>query len=158
MHTLTRFVFRLAQLLVGGYIFGACILVAHAQAQQEVVPPPPPPAQPAPVSNPPSPNAASPNAAPQPAPVSPAAPSADPGSGVTSPVNEPSSAARTHKRKTVHHRGRSIIAGQTLPYDWRHYWDPRPPCCPVWDYPYGPDRWQWWWVEGRPWWLLEGRP
>jgi hypothetical protein len=155
MHTLTRFALTLAQLLVGGYMFGACVLVAHAQAQQQVVPLPPPPAAPPspPVANPPG-----PNAVPQPAPVSPPAPSAAPGPSVTSPVNEPRSAAHTHERKTVHHRTRSIVTNQTPPYGWRHYWDPRPPVCPVWDYPYGSDRWQWWWVEARPWWLVEGCP
>jgi hypothetical protein len=137
MHA-TRFAFTSTQLLVGGYMFGACILVAHAQAQQQVAPPPPSPT--APVINPPSPN----GAAPQPAPVSPAAPNEAPGSGVTSPVNEPGSAARTHERKSVakpvHHRGRSTVAGRTLPFYWRLYWDPRVPCCccPIWN-PYGPD-------------------
>ena len=147
----TRFAFTLARLLVGGYVFGACVLVADAQAQQQqVVPPPPPPAAPPPVSNPPSPN----GTAPQPPPVSPAAPSAAP-SSVTSPVNEPRSAARTHERtsvaKTVHHRGRSIVAARTPAYYWRSYWDPSGALllfCPVWNYPYDPDRCQWRWVGG----------
>ena len=152
MHTLTRFAFTPARLLVGGYVFGACVLAAHAQAQHQVVPPPPTPT--APVSNPPS-----PNAVPQPAPVSPVAPSpTTPGSSVAPPANESTPAEHIHERtshaKRAHRRGRSIMAGQTIPFSRRRYWDPRPPSCPVWDFPYGPDRWQWWWVEGRPWWLL----
>jgi hypothetical protein len=31
-------------------------------------------------------------------------------------------------------------------YGQRHYWDPRPYGLPYWNYPYGPGRWQWWWV------------
>jgi hypothetical protein len=129
MHKLIRFAFTPAQLLVGGYMFASCVPVAHAQAQQPLYTP------------------------------APRVPSAAPGPSVTSPVNEPRLAARTHERtfvaKTVHHRGRSVVAAQTLPFSWRRYWDPRSPCCPIWDYPYGSDRWQWWWVEGRPWWLLD---
>jgi hypothetical protein len=34
MHTLTRFALTLAQLLVWGYMFGACVLTANAQAQK----------------------------------------------------------------------------------------------------------------------------
>jgi len=130
----TRFAFTLAQLLVSGYTFGACVLVVHAQAQQPLYTPGPPvPTAPGPSGPPPVPTAPEP----------------------TPPVSEPPSAARTHERtsvaKTVHHRRRAIVAGQTLPFSWRRYWDPRPPCCPIWNYPYGPDRSQWWWVEGRPW-------
>src|SRR6516165_1758754 len=91
----TRFAFTLAQLLVGGYMFGACALVAYAQAQQTApgsnIPPPVPTA---PGSNVPPPVSTAPELAP--------------------PVNEPPSAARTHERrsvaKPVHHRRRSIVA------------------------------------------------
>jgi hypothetical protein len=127
MHTLTRFAFTLAQLLVGGCMFGDCILVAHAQAQQQqqVVPPPPAPA-------------ASP-LAPVYTPVSPPASNAALGSSVTSPVNESRSAARTHERtsvaKTVHHRGR-IIAGWIPPPYWDGYyfvgWQCSRPCGRRW--------------------------
>ena len=135
MHTLTRFTFTLAQLLVSGYMFGAWVPVAHGQVQQQVAPSPPPAA---PVTNPPSPN----GAVPQLAPVSPEAPSAAVGSNIASP--EARSAARTHKRKSVakmvRHRGRSMVAGWTPSFYWRRYWDPRVPCyCwPIWN-PYGPD-------------------
>ena len=130
----TRFAFALAQLLVGGYMFGACALVAHAQAQQTApgsnVPPPVPTA---PGSNVPPPVSTAPELAP--------------------PVNEPPSAARTHERrsvaKPVHHRRRSMVAGQTIPLSRRHYWDPRWPyccCCPIWNYPYDP-----YWLLRRIW-------
>jgi hypothetical protein len=108
----TRFAFSLALLLAGRCMFG-CVSVAHAQAQQPLYTPGPP------------------------------VPTA-PGSSVTSPENEPPSAARTHKRtavaKPVHHRGRSMVAGRTLPFYWRIYWDPRLPCCccPIWNAS-GPD-------------------
>jgi hypothetical protein len=155
MHTLKRFAFTPAQLLVGGYMFGACVLVAHAQAQQPLYTPGPP-VPTAPGSNAPPPVPTAPGSS-----VPPPAPTA-PESSVPPAANEPPSAARTHERtsvaKTVHHRGRSIVAAQTLPPSWRRNWDPRSPCCPRWDYPYGQDRWQWWWVEARPWWLLEGPP
>jgi len=141
MHTLTRFALTLARLLVWGYMFAACVLAANAQAQKPLTPGPPVPT--APGSN-----------VPPPVPTAP--------ESVPPTANEPTSTGRTHERtsvaKTVHHRGRSVVAAQTLPISWRRYWDPRLPCCPIWDYPYGPDRWQWWWVEGRPWWLIEGRP
>jgi hypothetical protein len=133
MHTLTRLPLILAPLLVGGYVFGARVLVAHAQAQQPLYTPGPP------VPTTPGSNV------PPPVPTT-------PGSSVTPPVHEPPSAARTHKRtsvaKPVHHRSRSIVAGQILPYDWRFYWDPRLSCCccPVWNYPYGPD-----WLLRRVW-------
>jgi hypothetical protein len=154
----TRFAFTLAQLLVGGYMFGACALVAHAQ----YLPGPPIPTAPGsnvppPVTTAPGSNVPSPvPTAPEPS-VPPPVPTA-PGSSVTPPVNEPPSAARTHERtsvaKPVHHRRRSIVAGQTLTFSPRHYWDPRLPCCccPIWSYPYGPDRLLWRWVEGRWFW------
>jgi len=137
----------LAQLLVGGCVavFGACVVIEHAQAQQFVPPPPPPaPPPPAPVFNPPSPN----RTVPQPAytPVSPSTPSAAPGINAPSPVTEnpPRSATRSHertaaaKRRAVHHRGhRSIVVGPgresysfhypPFAYDygcaWRRAWD-----------------------------------
>ena len=116
----------------GRRIFSRCLVVGYAtliagvlnlaQAQQQFVPPPPPPAPPPPppVFNPSPSN----TTVPQPSykPISPTTPSAVPESSVTSPVNErlPHSAARTHERtsvaKTVHHRGRSIVAGPTPPH------------------------------------------
>jgi hypothetical protein len=133
----TRFAVTLARLLVGGYMFCACVLVTHAQAQQPVYTPGPP-VPTAPGSN-----------------VPPPVPTA-PESGVTTPANEPPTAARTHKRKSVakpvHHRGRSVIAGETPPYYWRGYRDPSGAFllvfCPSWNYPYDPDRCQWRWVGG----------
>jgi hypothetical protein len=140
----TRFAFTLAQLLVGGYMLCACVLVAHAQAQQPLYTPGPP-VPTAPGSNvpPPVPTAPKPS-------VPPVVPTA-PEPSVTPPANEHPSAARTHERtsvaKPVHHRGRFIVAGQRLPYDWRIYWDPRLSCCccPIWN-PYGPD-----WLLRRVW-------
>ena len=132
----TRFAFALAQLLVGGYMFGVCVLVAHSQAQQPLYTPGPP-VPTAPGSN-----------------VPPPVPTA-PGSSVTPPVNEPPSAARTHERtsvaKPVHHRGRSIVGARTPPYYWRSYLVPSGALllfCPVSNYPYDPDRCQWRWVGG----------
>jgi hypothetical protein len=152
MHTLTRFPFALPQLL-GGYMFAACVPVAYAQAQQPLYTPGPP-VPTAPGSN-----------LPPPVPTAPTAP----GSGVPPPVpsapessvppaaNEPASAGRTHERKsvakTVHHRGRSIVAAPTPPpYYWRGYGYPSGAFllvfCPTWNYPYDPDRCQWRWVGG----------
>ena len=135
MRALTIFAFTLAQLLMGGY----CVLVAHAQAQQPLYTPGPTiPTAPGPSVPPPVPTAPEPN--------------------VTPPVNEPPSAARRHERtsvaKPVHHRGRSIVAGQKLTFSPRHYWDPRLACCccSIWSYPYGPDSLVWRWVEGRWFW------
>jgi hypothetical protein len=140
----------LAHLLVGGCVavIGTCVLIKHAQAQQPLYTPGPPvPSAPGP-RVPPVPSAA-------PESTVPPVPSAAPESSVTSPVNEPRSAARTHERtsvaKTVHHRGRSIVAARTPPYYWRSYWDPSGALllfCPVWNYPYDPDRCQWRWVGG----------
>jgi hypothetical protein len=137
MSTLTRFAFTLTQLLIGGYMFG-CVLVAHAQAQQPYIPGPPVPTAPGPSVPPPVPTAPGPS-------VTPRVPTA-PEPNVTPPVNEPPSAARTHERtsvaKPVHHRRRSMVAGQTLTFSPRHYWDPRWPyccCCPIWNYPYDPN-------------------
>src|SRR5215472_18032097 len=76
----------LAQLLASGcaVMFGACVLIQHAQAQPGYVPPPTP--LPPPVFNP-----SNPTTVPQPpySPITPTAPSAAvPGYVVTSPVNE----------------------------------------------------------------------
>src|SRR4029077_1258068 len=92
----------LARLLVGGcaVVFGACVLIKHAQAQFVNPPPPPPP----PVFNP-----SSPNTVPQPSytpltpltpSTSPSTPSTVPSGEATSPVNEgpPRTAARSHRR------------------------------------------------------------
>jgi len=129
----------LAQLLVGGCVavFDACVLIKHAQAQFAVPPPPPP------VFNPSPPN----TTVPQPSytPLSPTTPSETPSAvpepEVTSPANEnlPPTAARSHRRtsvaetRSVHHRGRSIVAGPTPPYyfsiyapygcGWQRAWD-----------------------------------
>jgi hypothetical protein len=143
----TRFAFTLAQLLVGGYLFAACVLVAHAQTQQPLytpgptVPTAPGSNVPPPVTTAPKPN------------VPPPVPTA-PEPSVMPPVNEPPSAARTHKRtsaaKRVHHRGRSIVAAPTPPEYWRSYWNPSGAIvfCPVWNCPYDPDSCQWRWVGG----------
>jgi hypothetical protein len=105
----------LAQLLLGGWavVFGACVLIKHAQAQFVNPPPPPPP----PVFNP-----SSPNTVPQPSykpltpstpSTSPSTPSTVPSGEVTSPANEepPSTTARPERgaktRSVHHHRGHS---------------------------------------------------
>jgi hypothetical protein len=106
----------LAELLMAGcaVIFGACVLIEHAQAQ----PVNPPISLPPPTFNP-----SSPYTVPQPryAPISPTAPSAGPGYVVTSPVNErlPRQAAYSHRRTSVAktrsvHYHRSIAAGYAL--------------------------------------------
>ena len=134
----------LAQLLGVGcaVVFGACLLIEHAQAQFVPPAPPPAPPPPAPVFNPSPSNTTVPQ--PNYKPISPSTPSAVPEDEATSPGNEdlPRTAARTHRRttvaKTVHHRGpyyqgRSIVAGPTPPYyyssyapygcAWRRGWD-----------------------------------
>jgi hypothetical protein len=148
MRALTIFA---STLLMGGFMFGACVLVAHAQAQQPLYTPGPAiPTAPGPSAPPSVPTAPGPS-------VPPSVPTA-PETNVTPPVNEPPSAARRHERtsvaKPVHHRRRSIVAGQTLTFSPRHYWDPRLPCCccSIWSYPYGPDSLVWRWVEGRWFW------
>jgi hypothetical protein len=146
-----RFAFSLALLLAGGCMFG-WVSVAHAQAQPPLYTPGPPvPTAPESTAPPPVPSTAPGSTVPPPVPSAtpgstapPPVPSAAPGSSVTSPLNEPRSAARTHKRtaiaKPVHRRGRSIVVGRTLPFYWRVYWDPRLPCCccSIWN-AYGPD-------------------
>ena len=91
----------LVQMLAGGcaVVFGACVLIEHAQAQPGYVPPPTP--LPPPVFNP-----SSPNVVPQPSyrPLTPSTPSI--------PSTVPSSEATTH---TVHHH-RDRFAGYTWPY------------------------------------------
>ena len=123
----------LAQLLAGGcaVVFGACVLIQHAQAQQQVVPPPPPPAPPPPppVFNPSPSN----TTVPQPSykSISPTTPSAAPQNEVTSPLNEslPRTAARSHwltsvaeTRTLYHHRVRSTPAWYRCgSYGWGYY-------------------------------------
>ena len=149
MRTPTRFPFTLARLLLGGYMFGACVLVANAQAQKPLYTPGPP-VPTAPGSNVPPPVPTAPGSS-----VPPSTPTA-PESSVPPPVNGPPSAARTHERrsvaKTVHHRRRSIVAAWTPPYYWRGYRDPSGAFllvfCPTWNYPYDPDRCQWRWIGG----------
>src|SRR6516164_2745989 len=80
----TRFAFTLAQLLVGGYMFGACALVAHAQAQQT-----------APGSNVPPPVSTAPELAPP----------------VNEPPSAARTHERRSVAKPVHHRRRSMVAG-----------------------------------------------
>jgi hypothetical protein len=137
MHTLPRFVVTLTQLLAWGYVFGACVLAANAQAQKPLYTPGPPvPTAPASSVPPPVPTA--------------------PESGVPPTANKTASTSRTHKRKsvakTLHRRGRSLIAAETPPYYWRGYRDPSGAFllvyCPVWNYPYEADRCQWRWVGG----------
>jgi hypothetical protein len=115
----------LAQLLVAGcaVIFGACMLIEHAQAQQPPTGPMPTPPTQSPTLNP-----SNPGTVPQPpyAPITPSTPSATPStpSGeVRSPVSEeaPSTTARPERetsaaktRSVHHHRGR--VAGITWPY------------------------------------------
>jgi hypothetical protein len=126
----------LAELLLSGcaVMFGACVLIEHAQAQSGYVPPPTP--LPPPVLNP-----SAPNTVPQPSyrPITPTTPSTTPSSPSTgpsgevrSPVSEeaPSTTARSERaaslgktRAVHHHRGRSIGVGPTLgsfycPYGW----------------------------------------
>jgi hypothetical protein len=116
----------LAQILASGcaVMFGACVLIEHAQAQPGYVPPPTP--LPPPVLNP-----SSPNTVPQPSyrtitPATPSttlSPSTVPSGEVRSPVNErlPRTPAHSHrasagKSRSVHHyRGR--FTGIT----WPHY-------------------------------------
>jgi hypothetical protein len=103
-------------------MFGACVLIRHAQAQPGYVPPPTP--LPPPVLNP-----SNPGTVPQPpyTPITPTTPSATPSTPSTvpslevrSPANEerPSKAARSERtpvaktRSVHHHRGR--FAGPTL--------------------------------------------
>jgi hypothetical protein len=118
----------LDQILLGGcaIVFGACILVKHAQAQPGYVPPPTP--LPPPVFNP-----SSPYTVPQPAyrPITPTTPSTVPGNVVTAPVKErlPHAAARSHrqpgvaKTRLVHHRGRSVVV-RPAPASYSYYHAP----------------------------------
>src|SRR5215469_9045791 len=110
----------LVQMLAGGcaVMFGACVLIQHAQAQPGYVPPPAP--LPPPVFNP-----SNPTTVPQPpyTPITPTRPSAAPGYVVTSPVNErlPRTSTHSHRasaekmRSVHHHQGR--FAGIT----WSSY-------------------------------------
>jgi hypothetical protein len=105
-------------LVVGCVVFGACVLIEHAQAQPGYVPPPTP--LPPPVLNP-----SNPGTVPQPpyTPITPSTPSTVPSGEVRSPVSEeaPNRTARSvretsaAKTRSVHyHRGR--LAGITWPY------------------------------------------
>ena len=107
----------LAQLL-GAFVFSACVLIEHAQAQPGYVPPPTP--LPPPVFNP-----SSPNVVPQPSyrPISPTTPSTIPSTEVTPPANEehPSTTAQSEQEATPrtvhrrhHHRGRYVGVGPSL--------------------------------------------
>jgi hypothetical protein len=124
-----------AQLFVGAcaVVFGAGVLIVPGQAQFAVPPPPPP------VFNPSPPN----TTVPQPSytPLSPSTPSTVPessvpestvpGPEVTSPVNGllPRTAVRSHERtsvaktRSVHHRGRSIVAPPP-PASYSYYYSP----------------------------------
>src|SRR6516165_11748902 len=98
--------FERAELLLGGcaVMFGACVLIEHAQAQPGYVPPPTP--LPPPVLNP-----SSPNVVPQPSyrPLTPSTPSTTPSivpeNEVTSPTiprrEEPASTTARSDRKSV---------------------------------------------------------
>jgi len=111
----------LVQMLAGGcaVVFGACVLIEHAQAQPGYVPPPTP--LPPPVFNP-----SSPNVVPQPSyrPLTPSTPSTTPSipstvpsSEVTPPANEEpaSTTARSERTKTrAVHRHRGRFAESTL--------------------------------------------
>jgi hypothetical protein len=124
----------LAQLLVGGcVVFGACVMIEHAQAQPGYVPPPTP--LPPPVLNP-----SSPYTVPQPSyrPITPTIPSTVPSGEVTSPTvpnaeatppaNEeaPSTTTRSERRtRSVHHyhRGRYTGMGPSLgSFDCSYGW------------------------------------
>ena len=135
----------LTQLLVGGcVVFGACVMIEHAQAQPGYVPRPTP--LPPPVFNP-----SNPGTVPQPSyrPITPSTPSTTPSipsdvpsdedtsptiprREVTSPPNEePASTTAQSERTSVaktrsvhhHHRGRHSVMEPTLgsfycPYGW----------------------------------------
>src|SRR5262249_25226776 len=114
----------IAQVLLSGcaIMFGACLLIAHAQAQY--VPPPTP--LPPPVFNP-----SNPYTLPQPAyrPIAPTTPSAAPGHVVTAPVRErsphtaahpPRSAAKIH---SVRHRARFAVVGPAVE-SYSYYYSP----------------------------------
>ena len=118
----------LDQILLSGcaIVFGACILIQHAQAQPGYVPPPTPP--PPPVFNP-----SNPGTVPQPpyTPITPTTPSAVPGNVDTSPTIEglPETAARSHRRtsvatrRTVRHRCRSTVV-RPAPVSYSYYYAP----------------------------------
>jgi hypothetical protein len=113
----------LAQLLLSGcaVMFGACVLIEHAQAQPGYVPRPTP--LPPPVLNP-----SSPYTVPQPRyqPITPTTPSTVPNSEVRSPVSEeaPSTTARSEREASItktrsvhrHHRGRSTLVTYSCGY------------------------------------------
>ena len=136
----------LVQMLAGGcaVMFGACVLIEHAQAQPGYVPPPTP--APPPVLNP-----SSPNVVPQPSyrPLTPSTPSTVPGAEVTSPTvrrgevtspayeEAPSRTARSyHRRRASGYRAASSglivtgpppiaysYVGHGYPCAWQRSWD-----------------------------------
>jgi hypothetical protein len=112
--------FERAQLLIVGcaVMFGACVLIEHAQAQPGYVPPPTP--LPPPVFNP-----SSPNVVPQPSyrPLTPSTPSTTPSipsnvpsSEVTPPASTTARSEQEATTPTVHHHHRGRFAGYTWPY------------------------------------------
>src|SRR6516164_4498944 len=124
----------LAQLL-GAFVFSACVLIDHAQAQPGYVPPPTP--LPPPVFNP-----SSPNVVPQPSyrPITPTTPSTVPSDEVTSPADEglPRRVTRSHRRASVYGAGPVYRAGPIVtgpppvaysyvghgyPCAWQRSWD-----------------------------------
>ena len=128
----------LTQLLVGGcVVFGACVMIEHAQAQPGYVPPPTPP--PPPVFNP-----SNPGTVPQPSyrpstpstpSIAPSTPSTVPSVEVTPPANEehPSTTAQSeqpsvsphhyHYHHHHYHRGYYAGVGPTLgSFDCSYGW------------------------------------
>jgi hypothetical protein len=102
----------LAQLL-GAFVFSACVLIDHAQAQPGYVSPPTP--LPPPVFNP-----SSPNVVPQPSyrSITPSTPTTVPNSEVTPSANEELSRTVHH-----HHRGYYTGAGPSLgSFDCSYGW------------------------------------
>jgi hypothetical protein len=119
-----RFERALAQILVGGcVVFGACVLIEHAQAQPGYVVRPTP--LPPPVFNPSNPGRPQPSyrpITPSTPSTTPSIPSDVPSSEVTPPANEEpaSTTAQSEQeatRRTVHHhhhRGHYIVVGPSL--------------------------------------------
>jgi len=104
----------LAQLL-GAFVFSACVLIDHAQAQPGYVSPPTP--LPPPVFNP-----SSPNVVPQPSyrSITPSTPTTVPNSEVTPSANEELSRTVHHHH---HHRGYYTGAGPSLgSFDCSYGW------------------------------------
>jgi hypothetical protein len=112
----------LAQFLVRGcaMVFGACVLIEHAQAQPGYVPPSPPP--PPPVFNP-----SSPNTVPQPSytPVAPSTPGTTPSAPTTIPSTEVTSPANEGPAVTTAPSERRASVAKTRPA--HHYRAARTP-------------------------------